>query len=1139
MGTEHRDEALAEFTLIPAMKVSPPALGSLRATVPRERLVERVRQGRDTRLVLVSGGAGMGKTTLLTQLAARTDRTLLWLNLDEEDGNAPNFAALMLTAIQRRQPAAGSALERFLASGLDPSASITVMANLMADLFSQLDPFMMVVDDFHLAASAPAVIAFIERLIERFPPRHQLVLSSRRQFPFNNLPQWRTRQWCIEINEQDLLFAEEEMAALLSAMLLPQPNVELAQRLLRLTGGWIGLTILLLTRPASIPISDRSLNEFTDPDARPRLIEYVIREILDELPQNYRNFIVQTSVLDLLNPAEVNEILGFENSAALLRALAQDNWFTIRYSTEPEEYRFHELLREAALLLLEQQTGSNGLRILRQHVAGRLAEMGKWFEATAQLIRAQDWEQAAESLDAAIARLPRTSIQNRVISQVARIPDAHIVSRPRLLLLKAKAAFLRRDLDEALRAAQLAQQSFFDRGDPSGTLEACWQKLTVMKARPRKEELAAAAREGLDMAGHVNTIHGLLIRMLWLRYEGSLAEFHNMKTLLERSLSLAISSHDRIRVAEEHIHLALLYHITLGEFETAAGIIQHQLPVFEEYGHAEALSNAVFNLAICYFHLGKLDEAERTFLHALSICEQYQTDLYRQSTRAFLAAMYAEQGRFDEALTLIKRIETALANTPFGYTHNDLLFARAAYHAARNEETAALDSAGRYLEICRSTASETIIAQALTNKGEILSRFRRWEAAGDCLTEALALFTRSGRLYGQAYCHLTLALPLIETLAPAPLEHLRLGLQLARENTFTDLLLSRKDHIRLLVIALTHRVEFDFVLGLLARIQDLQVLVSLLDHPDPRVQQEVLSGFEARGQIGDVLPHVAQLANRGRRQVRAFAREIIERQKHISLPLYIQCFGRFEVRIGDSAEPISDTRWRLSRARQIFKYLLIHRQQPVHQEVLIDRFWPDADVAAGVKNIHNTIACLRRALRPEWNISGQGPYVISHERHYRLLLPPGSEVDYDKFDEALRHCAAAMAEGDLALAQTAFNTAAQLFSGDFMPEDPYDDWLEPRRQSFRTRFQDSGLRLGSRLLKSGFADDTVDVAHQLLSRDPVNEDAVSLAIHARITSGHPAMARALFENYRKVLQAELHTEPSDYLCRLYQRLSPG
>ena len=72
-------------------------------TVSRPRLIDRLDQGVERQLTLVSAPAGFGKTTLLGKWLAATqagERVAGWVSLDHSDNDPALFWAYFITALQ-------------------------------------------------------------------------------------------------------------------------------------------------------------------------------------------------------------------------------------------------------------------------------------------------------------------------------------------------------------------------------------------------------------------------------------------------------------------------------------------------------------------------------------------------------------------------------------------------------------------------------------------------------------------------------------------------------------------------------------------------------------------------------------------------------------------------------------------------------------------------------------------------------------------------------------------------------------------------------------------------------------------------------------------------------------------------------
>ena len=68
--------------------------------------------------------------------------------------------------------------------------------------------------------------------------------------------------------------------------------------------------------------------------------------------------------------------------------------------------------------------------------------------------------------------------------------------------------------------------------------------------------------------------------------------------------------------------------------------------------------------------------------------------------------------------------------------------------------------------------------------------------------------------------------------------------------------------------------------------------------------------------------------------------------------------------IHDQHGQILNVRWRTERAKQLFGYLLVHANQPVPRDILLDVFWDGYDMTKAAAQLHTAVYLIRKTLLP-------------------------------------------------------------------------------------------------------------------------------------------------------------------------------
>src|SRR6266567_7317233 len=117
--------------------------------VSRPRLLDRLNEGLHRNLTLISAPAGFGKTTLVSEWVEGSGRPTAWLSLDEGESDPTRFLTYLVAALQTIAATIGEGVLSALQSPQPPPTEAMLTA-LLNDMATIRDPFVLVLDDYHV-----------------------------------------------------------------------------------------------------------------------------------------------------------------------------------------------------------------------------------------------------------------------------------------------------------------------------------------------------------------------------------------------------------------------------------------------------------------------------------------------------------------------------------------------------------------------------------------------------------------------------------------------------------------------------------------------------------------------------------------------------------------------------------------------------------------------------------------------------------------------------------------------------------------------------------------------------------------------------------------------------------------------------
>ncbi len=559
-------------------------------TIPRPHLLQRLHDGIHGKVTLVSAPAGFGKSTIVSAWLDQLENgsptcKVGWLGLEDADNQLPRFVRYLVAAIEDKYPQSCTTVLSLLYDKNDTTleALTDVLVNDLMQLRGQL---VLVLDDLHLV-NDDAIYAFLSRLIQLASQQFHLVLITRVDPPLP-LNRWRAQGQLHELRIHDLSFTLEETTAFLRKNLEHEHSAATVAALHELTEGWaVGLRLIALAL--------RGVSDYTafvasfQANSNRYIIDYLVDDVLDQLPPSVKQFLSATAILTRFCPALCASVLGIDEATARqhINYIARANLFLIELSTPAHWYRYHHQFQSMLLSRLHEQYDRQGVAMLHRQAAAWLAANEQVDEALRHLIAIPDFDAAADLIESQRVTALNEQRFQALDEWLAILPAYLLNQRPSLLACLAWVQHHWLNDAESLATIQRATTLLQEQ---AATLSEATQKLL----RAELFALRISQDRPQDRAAALDQIHEN-----WVQIRPYLAHMH-WNTVVTLS------------------HIAYF----LGGSELAFKILLTSYEQTTEWSPM-ARSRLLYSAGILYWYSCNLTQAERVFQQSLHLARQH------------------------------------------------------------------------------------------------------------------------------------------------------------------------------------------------------------------------------------------------------------------------------------------------------------------------------------------------------------------------------------------------------------------------------------------------------------------------------------------------------------------------------------
>ncbi len=230
----------------------------------------------------------------------------------------------------------------------------------------------------------------------------------------------------------------------------------------------------------------------------------------------------------------------------------------------------------------------------------------------------------------------------------------------------------------------------------------------------------------------------------------------------------------------------------------------------------------------------------------------------------------------------------------------------------------------------------------------------------------------------------------------------------------------------------------------------------------------------------------------------------------ITISVSVYMLGKFEMRIQDLTYDLP-----ASRSLSLLKYLLLHHKQSIPREVLLDVFWPETAPDTARNNLNVAMHNLRKALR----FAIFMPVIVYENGVYKWEPNVQIWVDVEEFEKCIKSGQRFEARDQLKAAVGQYEAAISLYQGDFLEQNPYEEWTIHDRERLRAAYLVAIERLSQIYFGQESYAACITTCQRILSYDPCREDAYCLLMRCYSRQGQDHLALRQYQNCVKALRA--------------------
>lgn len=236
------------------------------------------------------------------------------------------------------------------------------------------------------------------------------------------------------------------------------------------------------------------------------------------------------------------------------------------------------------------------------------------------------------------------------------------------------------------------------------------------------------------------------------------------------------------------------------------------------------------------------------------------------------------------------------------------------------------------------------------------------------------------------------------------------------------------------------------------------------------------------------------------------------------------------LRVERAGAVVPDAVWHRPRAKALVKLLAVTPGHQLLRDQVIDALWPNLDIQSADVSFRKALSWARHALEPELGPRAASSYI--HLSGNIVTLDQGVWIDADAFESAATHALASKE-------RQALEDALDLYGGELLPEDLYEEWGQERRRALAELHTQLLLQLARVQQMAGQLEDAIVRMRAALRHDAAREDIHRELMRLYALAGSRQRALHQYRVCCRTLRQTYDVDPEPETVALYESIRAG